>query len=308
MFAALQRGIPLAPRPFEELSRELGCGESDLIAFAAAALKNGNARRFGAVFDSRRLGYTTALCCAALDDPDAAASVIAGCREVTHCYLREAPGCPNLWWTWSAPADRFDGSLKKIGFPFHILPATRRYKIDVMFGTATRAAEESIADDLPPPDGLERSIIRALQGDTEIRPDYFSAIAEKVGMKEWDLLATLEIWRRQGRLKRIALLLNHRRMGYSANGMCCFRIEGDTTEAGRALAGLDAVTHCYERPSCDMFPYNLYAMIHCSSMTEAEAGFDSLKAHLGRLANPPSDSVMLVSVKEYKKTSMSFYE
>jgi hypothetical protein len=97
-------------------------------------------------------------------------------------------------------------------------------------------------------------------------------------------------------------------MGYSANGMCCFRIEGDTTDAGRALAGLDAVTHCYERPSCDMFPYNLYAMIHCSSMTEAEAGFDSLKAHLGRLANPPSDSVMLVSVKEYKKTSMSFYE
>ena len=141
-----------------------------------------------------------------------------------------------------------------------------------------------------------------------MRPDYFSAIAESLQIKEWDLLATLEMWRRQGRLKRIGLLLNHRKAGYSANGMCCFRIDGDTMEAGRALAGLDAVTHCYERPSSKMFPYNLYAMIHCASADEAEAGFNILKFRLEGLECPPSDSVMLISTKEYKKTSMSFYD
>ena len=308
MLAALQRGIPLARRPFEELARGLGCGESELVAFAEAALKSGDARRFGAVFDARRLGYTSALCCAAVDNPDAAAETIVGCREVSHCYLREAPGCPNLWWTWSAPAECFNASLEKMSIPFHLLPAKRRYKIDVMFGTATRLSDESTADSLPVPDERERRIIRALQGGTEIRPDYFSAIAEKAGMREWDLLATLEVWRRKGRLKRIGLLLNHRKAGYSANGMCCFRIEGDTMEAGRALAGLDSVTHCYERPLSEVFPFNLYAMIHCRSADEAEAGFEGLKSRLSTLERPPSGSVMLVSTKEYKKTSMSFYE
>lgn len=308
MLAALQRGIPLARRPFEELSRELGCQESDLVAFVKASLESGEARRFGGVFDTRRLGYSSALCCASVSDPDAVAETLSAFQEVTHCYLREASGCPNLWWTWSSPADRFEASLAKVPVPFHVLPAVRRYKIDVMFGAATRVAEESTDDCLPPPDEMGRRIIRALQGDTEPRPDYYSAIAEKAGMKEWDLLAALEMWRRQGRLKRIGLLLNHRRIGYSANGMCCFRVEGDTTEAGRALAELDAVTHCYERPASNAFPYNLYAMIHCKSGEEAIAGFESLKEHLSVLDTPPSGSVMLISTKEYKKTSMSFYQ
>lgn len=307
MLAALQKGIPLTKRPFEELSRETGCGESELIAFAKASVASGDARRFGAVFDTRRLGYTSALCCASVSDPDAAASALTGFAEVTHCYLREAPGCPNLWWTWSAPRDVFTSSLGKVDIPFHVLQATARYKIDVMFGVATRAQEECTEDDLPPPSETDIRIIRALQGDTELRPDYYSAIAERVGMKEWDLLSVLEMWKRRGRLKRIGLLLNHRQVGYSANGMCCFRIDGDTLEAGRALAEFDEVTHCYERPSCAAFPYNLYAMVHCTSVGEAESRFDALRSRLAELERPPSGSVMLVSTKEYKKTSMSFY-
>ena len=307
MLAALQKGIPFARRPFEELSREIGCSESDLMRFVKDSIADGTARRFGAVFDVRRLGYSSALCCAKVSNPDEAASRIAGFQEVTHCYLREAPGCPNLWWTWSAPSEGFESSLAKIDIPFFALPASVRYKIDVMFGVAARVQEESTVDSLPPPDEAGRRIIRALQGNTEIRSDYYSAIAEKVGMKEWDLLATLEMWRRKGRLKRIGLLLNHRRIGYSANGMCSFRIEGDTGEAGRALAEFGEVTHCYERPSCPSFPYNLYAMIHCKSIEEANARFETLKTRLAALERPPADSVMLISTKEYKKTSMSFY-
>ena len=307
MLAALQKGIPFARRPFEEISREIGCSESDLMGFVKDSIANGTARRFGAVFDVRRLGYSSALCCATVADPDGSASRLVGFQEVTHCYLREASGCPNLWWTWSAPNESFESSLAKIDIPFRSLPATVRYKIDVMFGVAARIREESTVDSLPPPDEAGRRIIRALQGNTQIRPDYYSAIAEEVGMKEWDLLATLEMWRRQGRLKRIGLLLNHRRIGYSVNGMCCFRIEGDTGEAGHALAEFGEVTHCYERPSCAEFPYNLYAMVHCKSAEEANVRFETLKARLAALECPPSASVMLISTKEYKKTSMSFY-
>ncbi len=304
MLAALQGGIPLARRPFEELSRELGCDEADLIACAADAMRDGRARRFGGVFDARRLGFASTLCCATMRDPDDAAAFLVSRREVTHCYLREAPGCPNLWWTWSAPSEAFEASLSDIPFAFRSLPATRRYKVDVVFGGETRALDESVEDSLPPPDGRERAIIRALQGDTELRPDYFAALAERIGIKEWDLLATLEIWRRRGRLKRIGLLLDHRRSGYTANGMCCFRIEGGTLEAGRALAGLNEVTHCYERPQCDEFPYNLFAMVHGTSIDEAQRQFDLLKERLAALDTPPDSSIMLLSTKEYKKTSL----
>lgn len=307
MLAALQRGLPLSSRPFEELSREIGCGEADLIGFAKAMLANGEARRFGAVFDARRMGYASALCCATLSNPDEAACRIVQFAEVTHCYLREAPGCPNLWWTWSAPRENFESSLGKVDIPFHVLPATVRYKIDVMFGAGSRVQDECTEDALPLPDERDVAIIRALQGNTEVRPDYFSAIARQIGMKEWDLLSVLEMWRRRGRLKRIGLLPNHRRIGYSANGMCCFRIDGDTREAGRLLAGVDEVTHCYERPACQAFAYNLYAMVHCTSIEEAESRFAGLNSRLADLDRPPSASVMLLSTKEYKKTSMSFY-
>ena len=307
MLSALQRGIPLTRCPFEELARELGCTEADLIGFVVRTLQEGKARRFGAVFDARRVGFTSALCCTTSAHPDEAAALLASRREVTHCYLREAPGCPNLWWTWSAPAKRFDLSLAEIPFPFRTLPATRRYKVDVIFGGATRTQEEAVTDELPPPDEKGRRIIRALQGETEVRPDYFAALAEQIGIREWDLLSTLEIWRRKGRLKRIGLLLNHRRSGYTANGMCCFRIEDDTIEAGRALAALDEVTHCYERPSCTEFPYNLFAMVHGASVAEAQRQFEMLKDRLAALLEPPAASVMLLSTKEYKKTSMIFY-
>ena len=150
-------------------------------------------------------------------------------------------------------------------------------------------------------------MIGALQGDTEVRADYFAAVAERLGMKEWDLLSTLEIWRRKGRLKRIGLLLHHRNAGWAANGMCCWKVEGDTTEVGRALAARGEVTHCYERPEAPNFPYNLFAMVHARTVEDAQAQFASLVEEVARVTTAEVPSVMLLSTREYKKTSMTFF-
>jgi hypothetical protein len=48
-------------------------------------------------------------------------------------------------------------------------------------------------------------------------------------------------------------------------------------------------------------------MIHCKSIDEANVRFEALKTRLASLERPPTASVMLISTKEYKKTSMSFY-
>lgn len=321
MVVALQRGIPLCARPFEELSRELGCGEADLLACLARQRAVGTVRRFGAVFDTRRLGYRSALCAAAVsvEALDAAAAKLTPLAGVTHCYVREAtsalrPGVPNLWFTLSYPADIFPAMVDEVAarlgpYALHVLPATRRYKVDVVFGAATRAREEDVAegDDLPPVTARDRAIIGALQGDTEARADFFAALAGRLGIKEWDLLSTLEIWRRKGRLKRIGLLLHHRNAGWSANGMCCWRVAGDTTAAGRALAARGEVTHCYERPEAPNFPYNLFAMVHARAAAEANAQFASLSAEVNRVAGAAVPAVMLLSTREYKKTSMTFF-
>lgn len=321
MVVALQRGIPLCARPFEELSRELGCGEADLLACLARQRAVGTVRRFGAVFDTRRLGYRSALCAAAVsvEALDAAAAKLTPLAGVTHCYVREAtsalrPGVPNLWFTLSYPADIFPAMVDEVAarlgpYALHVLPATRRYKVDVVFGAATRAREEDVAegDDLPPVTARDRAVIGALQGDTEARTDFFAALAGRLGMKEWDLLSTLEIWRRKGRLKRIGLLLHHRNAGWSANGMCCWRVAGDTTAAGRALAARGEVTHCYERPEAPNFPYNLFAMVHARAAAEANAQFASLSAEVNRVAGAAVPAVMLLSTREYKKTSMTFF-
>lgn len=321
MVVALQRGIPLCARPFEELSRELGCGEADLLACLARQRAVGTVRRFGAVFDTRRLGYRSALCAAAVsvEALDAAAAKLTPLAGVTHCYVREAtsalrPGVPNLWFTLSYPADIFPAMVDEVAarlgpYALHVLPATRRYKVDVVFGAATRAREEDVAegDDLPPVTARDRAVIGALQGDTEARADFFAALAGRLGMKEWDLLSTLEIWRRKGRLKRIGLLLHHRNAGWSANGMCCWRVAGDTMAAGRALAARGEVTHCYERPEAPNFPYNLFAMVHARAAAEANAQFASLSAEVNRVAGTAVPAVMLLSTREYKKTSMTFF-
>ena len=322
MVVALQRGIPLSARPFEALSRELGCTEDDLLTCLVRLREGNTVRRFGAVFDTRRLGYRSALCAVAVpgDELDEMAARLTPLTGVTHCYVREPshtsshshPSQPNLWFTLSYPADVFPAMADEVATRLkphvvHVLPATKRYKVDVVFGAATRAREEQVEDDLPPVTARERAVIGALQGDTEVRADYFAAIAERLGMKEWDLLSTLEIWRRKGRLKRIGLLLHHRNAGWAANGMCCWKVAGDTTEVGRALAGRGEVTHCYERPEAPNFPYNLFAMVHARTIEDAQAQFAALVEEVARVTTVEVPSVMLLSTKEYKKTSMTFF-
>lgn len=322
---ALQRGVPLCARPFEALARDAGCTEDEVFAVLAACRAEGTVRRFGAVFDTRRLGYTSVLCAVRVSraDMDAAAARLTPLPGVTHCYAREPRltagdgrgEMPNLWFTLSCPAEAFEASLEDVRTrvapaALHVLPARRRYKVDVVFGGATRARDESVVDDLPPLTARERVVIGALQGDTPVRPDYFAALTRQINdhlpaadaFQEWDLLSCLEVWQRRGRLKRIGLLLAHREAGWTANGMCCWRIDGETFDAGRALAACETVTHCYERPPSPVFPYNLYAMIHARSLDEAAAQFSALEARCGL-----SGGTMLISTREYKKTSMTFF-
>ncbi len=56
---ALQQGLPLASRPYEEIGRQVGASEAEVIARLEQLLEQGVIRRLGIVTKHRQLGYTS---------------------------------------------------------------------------------------------------------------------------------------------------------------------------------------------------------------------------------------------------------
>jgi len=320
---ALQRGIPITEAPFAELAQASGMGEADFLALAQGLLDSGEARRFGAVFDARRLGYRSALCAMQVPSPDLhrIAAIVAAIPGVTHAYERGGAGgqhWPNLWFTLVAPSADFTQTLDSLRtncapHPIDELPALRRFKIDVVFDARTRDRDERVeprpqphlnAAPVAPLDTTQQAIVRLLQGGLPLNARFFAPLAEQLNIPEAALLTQLRGWQDSGVLRRIGLLLRHRKAGFKANGMCCWDVPGDDiTEAGRRVAAAREVTHCYERPRSERFPFRLYAMIHTPSWAETQALFQRI-THDAAL--PPGQ--LLLSLTEFKKTSMRFFE
>ncbi len=329
----LQRGIPLSERPFEEVGVSCGLSEEAVLALVRRLLDSGEARRFGAVFDARRLGYRSALCAMRVPHENLAetAAKVARLTGVTHAYERgwpaelppDLPGgpagrvWPNLWFTLAAPSASFAQELETLRAecqPFAIdeLSALRRFKIDVIFDVRTRDRDERV-EPRPLPGQAQGTVyhldvrhqawVRMLQGDLPVRARFFSALAETLGLREEDLLAQLSDWQAKGLMRRVGLLLRHREIGFKANGMCCWDLPlTEVSEYGRRVAAFPEVTHCYERPWSEDFPFRLYAMIHTPTWEGTQALFARISRETGL-----SSGQLLLSLTEFKKTSMQFF-
>lgn len=331
----LQRGIPLSERPFEEVGKTCGLSEEAVLALVRRLLASGDARRFGAVFDARRLGYRSALCAMRIPRERLAetAAKVASLRGVTHAYERgwpaelppDSPGgpagrvWPNLWFTLAAPSATFAQELDALRAacePYCIdeLPALRRFKIDVVFDVRTRDRDERVE---PRPrtaqaleqgavyllDAGQQALVRRLEGDLPVGGRFFEGLAAAAGMGEGELLKQLREWQSTGVMRRIGLLLRHREIGFKANGMCCWDVpQADVLEYGRRVAAFPEVTHCYERPWLEKFPFRVYAMIHTPTWVGTQALFERISREAGL-----SGGQLLLSVTEFKKTSMQFF-
>lgn len=334
LLLALQRGIPLCERPFAELGAANGATETQTLELIKRLLEQGDVRRFGAVFDARRLGYRSALCAMLVPaaELEATAARVTTHGGVTHAYERGwptalpnsgpgAPGVnqwPNFWFTLSAPSENFVEELEKLRaacapYLIYDLPAVRRFKIDVVFDLRTRERDERVE---PKPNvkseqtGVvtfteqQRTVIRLLQGSVPLSARFFEPLAQELGMSEHDLIEQLRTWQANGVLRRLGLLLHHREVGFNANGMCCWEVpEAEVMAAGRRVAEFTEVTHCYARPNMEVFPFTLYAMIHKPTWGETQQLFDEISQATGL-----QDGQLLLSVREFKKTSMSFFQ
>src|SRR3954453_1597285 len=100
---ALQWDFPVVARPFEVLAERLGISEPDVRARVQCVKDSGVLRQLSAIFDTRALGYSSALVAARVDGDrvDGAAAIISEHPGVSHNYKRNHSY--NLWYTLAVP-------------------------------------------------------------------------------------------------------------------------------------------------------------------------------------------------------------
>jgi DNA-binding Lrp family transcriptional regulator len=112
---AVQWSFPLTATPFADLAARLGRTEDEVLTSLRAAKDAGVLRQLSAIFDTRALGYSSALVAAKVDPDriDAAAEVINAHPGVSHNYKRNH--AYNLWYTLAVPpGEDFDAHLDEL--------------------------------------------------------------------------------------------------------------------------------------------------------------------------------------------------
>lgn len=90
----LQGNIPIVSQPYKELADRLGLTEQEIIERIEDMKKTGLIRRLGAVLRHQQAGYkVNAMVVWQVDEnrADTAGKIMAGFKQVSHCYLRDVP-------------------------------------------------------------------------------------------------------------------------------------------------------------------------------------------------------------------------
>jgi DNA-binding Lrp family transcriptional regulator len=197
-----------------------------------------------------------------------------------------------------------------------VLPAKRRFKIQVILDprlshhmvlTASHHEQNPNILKVDTPSLVlsetEKEIVRQLQDNLSPATDPIKAIAKKTGLNPMEIVQLLLRWKETGVLRRIGLILYHQKIGFKVNAMCVWKVpEPQIEQAGRYMADINSITHCYERLFTESFPYNLYAMVHAGDEETILSIFSEISADAGL-----TGGIILESVREYKKTSPKFF-
>jgi DNA-binding Lrp family transcriptional regulator len=321
---AVQWDFPLEPRPFAALAERLGIDEPQVRARVQKVKDAGVLRQLSAIFDTRALGYSSALVAAkvAPEKIDEAADVVSAHPGVSHNYKRNH--AYNLWYTVAVPPresldDHVDVLHRSSGaLVTRKLPTLTLYKIGVkldMTGQTAADAKATVEEherperkaEMPAPDlsDLEVDAIGVVQDDLPTVEHPFAAYGERIadGISEDDVLALLRSFKERKLMRRFAAVMNHRSAGFKANAMGVWAVPDDQLEElGPRMAGFAAVSHCYRRPTYEDWPYSVFTMIHGRSARDCEATVEAIRSETG-----VDEYCLLWSIKEYKKVRLRYF-
>ena len=149
---------------------------------------------------------------------------------------------------------------------------------------------------------IERRILAVLQEGFPRSQTPYKDMAEHAGIDTKQLLAILENWRRQGKLRRVGSIVNHFKVGLSGAAMVAWQVELERVEqAGTIFAGFKEVSHAYERKTSENWPYNLYTMVHGADIQAVEQTVERMSR-----ACWVSNYLILATEKELKKVPPTY--
>jgi hypothetical protein len=80
--------------------------------------------------------------------------------------------------------------------------------------------------------------------------------------------------------------------------------EGDIVEVGARMASVRGISHCYERPTYQDWPYSVFTMAHGRSKEECDAILQSIADEHGLHGE---DRAILYSSTEFKKIRLRYF-
>ena len=315
----MQGSFPLEPRPFAAVASAAEVSEPEVLTRVQRLLDERIIRQVTPIYDTRALGYGSMLVAAKVDpeNPWQAAKIVNSHPGVSHNYLRNHDF--NMWFTLAVEPDSrlgLDGTLdvlKKLTGAESIrqLPTLKLFKIrmDLEMEGGTKAltsegvAVEPVDLEPVPYDELDKDVIRATQGDMPVISEPYAPAAERLGMDTEALLEHMQGMRERGLLRRVAAILYHRRAGFSANGMGVWKVSPEQiAELGPRMASFRGISHCYERPTYEDWPYSVFTMAHGRSKEECDAVLDAIAEQTGI-----HERATLYSSTEFKKIRLLYF-
>ncbi len=312
----MQNAFPMTERPFKVIADELGTTEAEVLAMVQKLKDEKIIRQTSAIFDTKRLGYTSSLVAFKVTetDIDRAAEIINAHPGVSHNYLRNHDY--NIWFTMAVAPDSTLGLERTIAILQEqtgaedaiILPTIKMFKISVkMDTTGKRAKKEKVkkaahkAITLTP---RHIEVIKELQKDIIVTQEPFREATQRLEMSYEEFFTIAHALKDAGVMRRFATILNHRRAGFSANAMSVWSVpEVEGERYGKMLAEFSAVSHCYLRPTYPGWPYNLFAMVHAKTQEACDTLIEEMAAETGL-----KEYSKLYSTREFKKQRLVYFD
>jgi DNA-binding Lrp family transcriptional regulator len=317
----LQSNFPIEAEPFALVAVEAGLELDDVLARTQRLLDGRIIREITPIFDTRALGYESMLVAAKVDadNPQRAAQAVNAHPGVSHNYLRTHDF--NLWFTIATPPDSklgLHGTLEALmeetgAESMRELPTLTLFKINMNLEMEKGTEALAAAVEAAPPRELEAqpygeddiALIKALQGPMAAVERPYDEAAAELGIETDELLSRLRDLSDRKILRRVAAILYHRRAGFSANGMGVWKVPDEQImEVGARMASFRGVSHCYQRPTYDDWPYSVFTMAHGRSKQECDAVLDAIAEECGI---GPDGRSTLYSSTEYKKIRLHYF-
>ncbi len=130
-------------------------------------------------------------------------------------------------------------------------------------------------------DETDFRLLEAIQNGLPICSRPYETIARQLSLNEAEVIERLQYLKMTGLIKRLGVIVNHRKLGFTANAMIVWDVpKNRVDEAGHKISQMSFVSLCYQRPrQLPEWPYNLYCMIHGKNKQRVLQQLDELIEH-----------------------------